>query len=153
MSLLRINHLSVLLEGKYILKDVNLTIKHGEWFTLIGESGSGKSVTALAIAGLLPSSMIINKGKIFFENKDTGCFSPNEWRKVRGKEIAFIFQDYYNSFTPFIKIGHQCDEVIRTHEVYSKQERRNMIIRAFENMQLPAERVYHVTIQPHHKVS
>ncbi|WP_297988510.1 ABC transporter ATP-binding protein [Anoxybacillus sp.] len=128
--------------GEHILKDVTLTVKRGEWFTLMGESGSGKSMTALAIAGLLPSSVLMEKGDIFFENRNTKSFSANEWRKIRGKEISFIFQDYYNTFTPFIKIGHHCDEVIRSHEAYSKEERKNMIIRAFEDMQLPAERVY-----------
>lgn len=56
--------------------------------------------------------------------------------------MSFIFQDYYHSFTPFIKIGHQCHETIRAHHTCSKQERRDMIISALKDMQLPAERVY-----------
>ncbi|AXM90175.1 ABC transporter ATP-binding protein [Anoxybacillus ayderensis] len=142
MSLLHIDHLSVSIGEKRILNEVNIKVKRGEWFTLIGESGSGKSMTASAIIGLLPSFGRIEGGNIFFENRDVTKFSINEWRKTRGKEIAYIFQDYYSSFTPFLKIGRQCDEIIHTHYTLSKKERRDLIIEAFTNVDLPSERVY-----------
>jgi peptide/nickel transport system ATP-binding protein len=142
MTLLSVRKLNIAFHNKPILKNVDFNIRQGEWFTLIGESGSGKSITASAIGGLLPGEMIITSGSICFEDKDITMLSNKEFRKLRGKEISFVFQDYQSSFTPFIKIGKQMDEMIQAHCQLTKEERREKALEALEEVQLPAERVY-----------
>ncbi|MFC0558891.1 ABC transporter ATP-binding protein [Halalkalibacter alkalisediminis] len=126
---------------KPLLRNVNVEIQKGEIVGLIGESGSGKSLTVKAIMGLLPSEMNV-RGQIFYKNDDLIKLSSKEHRKLLGKEIGMIFQDYRGSFTPFIRIGKQMVETIRTHHVVGKKEAKNMATNALEEMGLDAERVY-----------
>jgi peptide/nickel transport system ATP-binding protein len=142
MSLLTIRHLDISFRDKPIVRNINFTVWQGEWLTLIGESGSGKSITASAIGGLLPKEMRITAGRILFGNKDLTCLSNKEYRKIRGKEISYVFQDYQNSLTPFMKIGKQMNEMIQAHCSFNKKERREIALQALEDVQLPAKRVY-----------
>ncbi|WP_339195308.1 ABC transporter ATP-binding protein [Aeribacillus sp. FSL W8-0870] len=142
MSLLTIDQMQINFRNKPIVENVNITARKGEWFTLIGESGSGKSITASAIGGLLPKEMWIAAGHIQFDNKDMTHLSKKEFQNLRGKEISYVFQDYQGSFTPFIKIGKQMDEMIQTHGSLTKNERKEIAFQALEDVQLPAKRVY-----------
>jgi peptide/nickel transport system ATP-binding protein len=142
MSLLAVRDLHIYFRNKPIVKNIDFTVRRGEWFTLIGESGSGKSITASAIGGLLPKDMTIASGSICFGNEDITNLSNKEFRRLRGKEISYVFQDYQSSFTPFIKIGKQMDEMIRAHCSLAKKERREIAFQALEDVQLPADRVY-----------
>jgi peptide/nickel transport system ATP-binding protein len=142
MSLLTVCDLHIYFRNKPIVKNINFTVRPGEWFTLIGESGSGKSITASAIGGLLPKEMMIAAGRILFDNKDITHLSNKEFQKLRGKEISYVFQDYQSSFTPFIKVGKQMDEMIQAHCSFAKKERREIAFQALEDVQLPAKRVY-----------
>jgi peptide/nickel transport system ATP-binding protein len=142
MSLLTVHQLYIYFRNKPIVKNIDFTVRHGEWFSLIGESGSGKSITASAIGGLLPKEMLIAAGHILFDYKDITHLSNKEFRKIRGKEISYVFQDYQSSFTPFIKIGKQLDEMIQAHCSLTKKERREIAFQALEDVQLPAKRVY-----------
>ncbi|MDQ0252753.1 peptide/nickel transport system ATP-binding protein [Evansella vedderi] len=126
---------------KTILNKVNLEVAKGEIVGLIGESGSGKSITARVLLGLLPSGMNV-RGQIFFQNENLLTMSAKEHRKLLGKEIGVIFQDYRGSFTPFIKIGKQMAETIRTHHVVSKKEAKNISLQVLEEMGLDSKRVY-----------
>jgi peptide/nickel transport system ATP-binding protein len=128
-------------EDKSFLRKVNVKVNRGEIVSLIGESGSGKSLTARAIMGLLPSEMLI-KGEILFNNDDLLKLSPAERRRFLGKDIGMIFQDFRGSFTPFIKIGKQMVETIRTHYNVSKKEARLISLEVLEKMGLVAEQVY-----------
>jgi peptide/nickel transport system ATP-binding protein len=142
MSSLAVRHLHIYFRNKPIVKNIEFTIQPGEWFTLIGESGSGKSITASAIGGLLPKEMSIAAGQILFDNKHITYLSNKEFQKLRGKEISYVFQDYQSSFTPFMKIGKQMDEMIQAHCSLTKKERRDIAFQALEDVQLPAKRVY-----------
>ena len=119
-NLLSVNNLSVQLEIENefinILDNVNFDIKEGEIFGLVGESGCGKSITALSILKLLPNpnSRIIN-GEIIFKNNDIFKLSKNELQKIRGKEISIIFQEPQSSLNPLLTIGKQLLEVFEIH--------------------------------------
>jgi peptide/nickel transport system ATP-binding protein len=142
MSLLTVRQLHIYFHNKPIVKNIDFTVRSGEWFTLIGESGSGKSITASAIGGLLPKEMLITSGHILFGGKNLTYLSNKEFQKIRGKEISYVFQDYQSSFTPFIKIGKQMDEMIQAHCSLTKKERREIAFQALEDVQLPAKHVY-----------
>ncbi|WML33704.1 ATP-binding cassette domain-containing protein [Clostridium sp. OS1-26] len=123
MSVVNISNLVIRSKGRSIIDNINLSIESGEWFALIGESGSGKSITATSIGLLLPKDLELVSGEINIGGINIRDLGDEELRKIRGKEIAYIFQDYQNAFTPFIKIGKQIDEMIKCHvEMQKKKE-------------------------------
>ncbi|TYS68242.1 ABC transporter ATP-binding protein [Sutcliffiella horikoshii] len=128
-------------ESKVIISRLNLQVASGEMIGLIGESGCGKSMTARAILNLLPGQMNA-KGKILYKNRNLLGLSRQEHRKLLGKEIGIIFQDYRGSFTPFIRIGKQMVETIQVHNPLSKNEAKAVALEVLAEMGLEAERVY-----------
>ncbi len=98
------------------LDGVNLQVNRGETAGIVGETGCGKSVTALSIMGLVPSPGKIVGGEILFQGADLRRISPGEMRKIRGKKISMIFQDPMTYLNPVLTIGDQIMEVIRLHE-------------------------------------
>lgn len=104
-----------------VLNGVNLKIYEGEVFGLVGETGCGKSVTAMSILRLLPSNAEIS-GKIIFKGKDLLKKSEEEMRKIRGKEISIIFQDPMTSLNPLFKIKEQMIDIITTHNKIDTEE-------------------------------
>ncbi|QRG69467.1 ATP-binding cassette domain-containing protein [Brevibacillus choshinensis] len=125
-----------------ILTSVSFAIQRGETLALVGESGSGKSMTANAVLGLLPRSIHVSKGRIIFEGHDILSVPDKKRRALLGKEIGFVFQDYQSSFTPFLKIGDQLIETLRTHQTVSKNESKKSAMEWLTQVGLPAERVY-----------
>ncbi|MCZ2528253.1 ATP-binding cassette domain-containing protein, partial [Streptomyces sp. HB2AG] len=96
---------------------VNYSVGAGETLAVLGESGSGKSVTAQAIMGILDTPPgRIPKGEILFRGRDLLKASPEERRKVRGRKIAMIFQDALSSLNPVLSVGHQLGEMFRVHQ-------------------------------------
>ncbi|WP_081415272.1 ABC transporter ATP-binding protein [Ectobacillus panaciterrae] len=125
-----------------LVQGVNLSIRPGEMLGLVGESGSGKSMTASAVLGLLPKSLQVTEGHIYLNDIELGSLSEKERRCLRGKEVAYIFQNYQGSFTPFLKIGKQLVEAIRSHEQVSFKEAKETALEWLHRVQLPADRVY-----------
>lgn len=106
-----------------LLKGIHFEIEPGETFVLLGESGSGKSMTALSIMQLLPRSIVFSKeSKIVFENTDLLSLSEAKIRKMRGSEIAMIFQEPMTSLNPVFTVGEQIAEALRLHCKLSKKE-------------------------------
>jgi peptide/nickel transport system ATP-binding protein len=101
---------------------INYTIDRGEALGIVGESGSGKSVSALTVIGLTRFQHARISGEILFEGRDLLKASDEEMRKIRGNEIAMIFQDPLSSLHPFYKVGRQLVEAIRVHQSLSKQQ-------------------------------
>jgi oligopeptide transport system ATP-binding protein len=96
--------------------DVNFEVDYGETLGLVGESGCGKSVTALSVARLVPNPPgKIVAGEIVFDGIDVLKLKDDDMRKLRGKEIGFIFQDPLTSLNPTLTIGYQIGETIREH--------------------------------------
>ena len=127
MALLEVKNLKTyfrILRG-YVkaVDDVSFEIQEGEAFGLAGESGCGKTTTALTILRLLPSNAEVLGGQILFEGKDLLKMSDEEYRKdIRWKKISVIFQGAMNALNPVIRIGDQIAEAIMLHEDVSKEE-------------------------------
>ncbi|MBC9711058.1 ABC transporter ATP-binding protein [Streptomyces sp. TRM66268-LWL] len=118
---------------------VNYTVSAGETLAVLGESGSGKSVTAQAIMGILdmPPGRI-PKGEIFFRGQDMLKMSNDERRKIRGQKIAMIFQDALSSLNPVLSVGYQLGEMFRVHQGLSKKEAKAKAIELMDRVKIPA---------------
>lgn len=118
-------------EGKdvTVVNDISFDLSPGEIVGLVGESGCGKSVTALSLMGLVPDPPgKILGGEIFLEGKDLLKFSESDMEKVRGKEIGMIFQEPMTSLNPVLTIGKQITEILELHQDMSKEEAINEAI-------------------------
>ena len=117
---------------------VNLKIKKGETLGLVGESGCGKSVTALSIMRLIPSPPgKIVSGKIHFEGKNLLDLNEKEMRKIRGRKISMIFQEPMTSLDPMFTIGHEIIEVLKLHQGLKKDEARKKAIESLKLVGIP----------------
>ncbi|RCW41741.1 ABC transporter ATP-binding protein [Paenibacillus prosopidis] len=129
-------------EHRLLVKDLSLEIRPGETVALVGESGCGKSVTAGAVLGLLPHNLQVTEGRIWLGGEDITSLPDKKRRKLRGSRIGFVFQDYQGSFTPFIKVGSQLVETLRSHQKWSRKEAKQIALEWLGEAGLPAERVY-----------
>ena len=118
---------------------VSYKVRAGQTLGVVGESGCGKSVTALSIMGLIPQppGKIVG-GKILFQGKDLTKFSAEELRSIRGKEIAMIFQEPMTSLNPVYTVGDQIMEMILNHEDVTEQEARERAIKLLEEVGIPS---------------
>lgn len=118
--------------------DVSFTLERGETLCLVGESGCGKSVTSLSIMRLVSQPGRIVGGEIIFEGRDLLKLSEAEMRKLRGNDIAMIFQDPMTSLNPVYTVGEQIAEAIRLHRGVSKREAWNQAIEGMRDVAIPA---------------
>lgn len=138
---LAVENLAVSFETRYgpaeVVSDVSFSLHPGETVALVGESGSGKSVTALAVMRLLEDTGSIARGSVRLDGKELTGLSEPEYRKVRGKEIAMIFQDPTTCLDPVYTVGHQLIEAIRIHNKISKKEARQRAIELLDLVGIP----------------
>ncbi|MCX7820752.1 MAG: ABC transporter ATP-binding protein [Brevinematales bacterium] len=129
--LLTVKNLTITLADKEkdikIVDDISYSIKKNETLCMVGESGCGKTVSALSITRLLPSPPFKIDGQIFLEDREILSLPIEELYKIRGKEIGFIFQEPLSSFNPVEKIGDQIAEVVRIHENFDKKTSKEMV--------------------------
>lgn len=125
------------------VNDVSFKVRKGETVCVVGESGCGKSITAMSIMGLVTKDNSINEGgEIIFEGKDLLKASENEIRSIRGKEIAMIFQEPMSSLNPVFTIGFQVMEPLILHEGLNKKEARQKGIDLLNQVGIPrAEKI------------
>ena len=114
---------------KPVLDDVDFGIRDGEILGLIGNSGSGKTMTSLAIAGLLPEGAHITEGSIKFQGEDLLTMNPKARRKMLGSDIGMIFQEPSTALDPLMKIGKNLDEVLVAHGIKDSKQRRESILK------------------------
>ena len=120
---------------------ISLTVKKGDTLGLVGETGAGKTTTALSIMGLVPDPPgKVVSGEICFDGEDLLKKSPKEMRKIRGEEIAMIFQDPMTSLNPVLTVGDQIKEVILLHDKVSNAEAVKKSCKMLELVGIPAER-------------
>jgi oligopeptide/dipeptide ABC transporter ATP-binding protein len=148
MPLLEVNDLKTYFytrEGVVQAVDgISFAVEKGQTLGIVGESGCGKSVTALSIMGLIPKPPAkIAGGEVLFEGKDLTKLSDRQLQDVRGRQIAMIFQDPMTSLNPTFKIGTQITETLRRHYEISKDGARKRAIELLEEVRIPraAERL------------
>lgn len=120
------------------VRGISFDVNEGEVLGIVGESGSGKSVTSLSIMGLLQYPGRVVDGEILLNGEDILTYSKDQMRKVRGKEIAMIFQDPMTSLNPVYTIGNQVMEMILEHEKMSRREARARVIEMLKLVGIPA---------------
>ena len=131
------------------VRNLSFSIEKGESVCLVGESGCGKSVTALSLLGLLPSPPFnARRGKIVFDGTDIMDLTPGQLCDIRGNEMAMIFQEPMTALNPVLTIGDQISEAITTHVKLPKKQVRDRIIELLNQvgMPVPEERI---TTYPH----
>ncbi|WP_329567276.1 ABC transporter ATP-binding protein [Kitasatospora sp. NBC_01266] len=120
---------------------VNYSVRAGETLAILGESGSGKSVTAQAVMGILDSPPgFVTGGQIVFKGRDLLTLGKEERRKVRGSQMAMIFQDALSSLNPVHSVGAQLGEMYRVHRGSSRQEAKAKAIELMDRVRIPAAR-------------
>ncbi|QXE01617.1 ABC transporter ATP-binding protein [Terribacillus sp. DMT04] len=121
---------------KKIVDNVSLTIDKGEWFALVGQSGSGKTMLSQAIGQLLGPNLKAS-GRVMYQGDNVLEHPKEKMNQLRGKAISYIFQEYHGSFTPFLTIQQHMEEYLQTHGVH-KTHRKDMIREALESVGLDA---------------
>ena len=126
-------------KGKKIAVDgVNFTVRPGEIFGLVGESGCGKSVTSMSVLKLISPPGKITAGKIEVDGENiTGLSEKQMQKKIRGSKVSMIFQEPMTSLNPLITIGEQITETIRVHKKISKAEAKKEAIKQLQNVGIP----------------
>jgi oligopeptide/dipeptide ABC transporter ATP-binding protein len=123
------------------LDGVDLTVHESEILGLVGESGCGKTITGLAVLGLLQRPAAeITSGSIRFRGEDLLTKSDKEMEKVRGRQISMVFQDPLASLNPVFGVGNQIEDVVRLHKGVSRAEARETTLQALASVGLPPER-------------
>ncbi len=123
------------------VEDMNLEVGKGETLGLVGETGAGKTTTALGIMQLVPDPPgKIVSGEIFFEGEDLLKKNQNELRKIRGNKISMIFQDPMTSLNPVMTVGDQIGEVIKLHQKVNAKEAWEKAKEMLETVGIPGER-------------
>ena len=121
-----------------VIRGVSFDLEKGEVLGIVGESGSGKSVTSMSIIRLLKGTGKITNGKIIFKGKNLLDRTEKEMMKIRGNDIAMIFQDPMTSLNPVFTVGHQISDVIRRHQRLGKNEAKNKAVEMLKLVGIPS---------------
>jgi oligopeptide/dipeptide ABC transporter ATP-binding protein len=136
--LLAVDDLSITAGGRVpLVERIGFTVRRGETVGLVGESGCGKSLTSLAIMGLLADNLETSGGAIRLDGEDLTRLGPEELRRLRGKRMAMIFQEPLTALNPVMTVGSQVVEVIRAHQRVGKAEARRRAIQLLELVRIP----------------
>lgn len=122
-----------------VLRGISFALRRGEILGLIGESGCGKSLTAAALVGLLPSGAQRISGQIRLDGEaaDLTELSPSAWRRVRGRRVAMVFQEAGRSLNPSLTLGFQLAEVLRAHRGLPRRAVREAAVELLERVAMP----------------
>lgn len=124
--------------GMTAVEKVSFAIHRGEVFGMVGESGCGKSLCALAIAGLLRAPLLVTGGQVLFEGRDLLTLPTPDLRRLRGGRIAMIFQEPMTALNPLMTVGDQIGEMFVLHEGIRGAEARQRAIAALEQVHVPS---------------
>lgn len=142
MAILEVKNLNLGFETeagfKQALYDVSFSLEKGKIHALVGESGCGKTISAMSILKLLPKTAKITGGEVFFENHNLLTLNSSDLEKIRGAKIALIPQDPMTSLNPLYTIGNQLLEVIEKHQGLKGKDAYNKAVEALEMVQIPS---------------
>ncbi|MEO3802734.1 ABC transporter ATP-binding protein [Nonomuraea sp. B1E8] len=142
MSLLEITDLSVGFDTEdglvQAVRDISLTLDEGEILALCGESGCGKSVTAMSVPRLLPPDTTRLSGSVRLDGRELTTLPEPDLRHVRGKEVSVVFQEPMTSLNPSFSVGYQITEVLRRHEGLSRRVAGDRAVELLELVGIPA---------------
>ncbi len=144
---LSVQNLSIALpigaDRPYAVEKISFEVGPGEVVCLIGESGSGKSVIAQAVMGLLPTSLKPMTGSIELQGENLLEATPTRLRQLRGRVMSMVFQEPMTALDPVMTCGAQVEEVLQQHTTLNRSARRQRVIDIFDRVQLPdPERIY-----------
>jgi peptide/nickel transport system ATP-binding protein len=150
LPLLELQHLSISpqkMPARLLVDDVSFSIEVGKTTCVVGESGSGKSLTALAVMGLLSKQLLLNGGKVLFNDAERGVadltqLNDESLRKLRGDKIAMIFQEPMTSLNPVLTVGYQIGESLTTHLGLKGERLKNKISSLLEMVGIPSGRAH-----------
>jgi len=141
-TLLQVDHLQVGFQTQdamlTVVDNVSFTVNAGEIVAIVGESGCGKSVTALSLTRLAGVNARITAGSIHFDGRDLSHLSNHELMKIRGKEISYIFQEPMTSLNPVFTVGEQIIEPLMLHLGMSRKQAWNEAVRLLELVNIPS---------------
>jgi peptide/nickel transport system ATP-binding protein len=136
MSLLDVRELRVNYQGIDAVKGLDFTLESGETLALVGESGCGKSTTALALLRLLPEHARTS-GQVLFEGRDLLQLTPRQMRQVQGSGLGMVFQEPLSSLNPVLTLGEQLTETLLTHTDFTRRQALKRAEELFGLVQLP----------------
>ena len=122
---------------KRAVKDVSLSIRESEVVALLGESGCGKSMTALSILRLIDRPGKITKGSIIYKDQDLLTLDIGQMRKIRGKEIAMVFQEPMTALNPSLSIGFQIAEALKLHKKLKGNDLKHTMLSLLDSVKVP----------------
>jgi ABC-type glutathione transport system ATPase component len=136
MSVLETSGLTITLAGEPLVRDVAFELAEGDRVGLIGESGSGKSLTALAMLGLLPEGMHVS-GRILINGRDYAGAPDRQWRGVRGSTVSVVFQEPLTALDPLMAVGRQIAGPLRLHQGLNRSDAERHAIEWCRRVHLP----------------
>ncbi len=136
MALLELRQLGVHFPDKTVVRDLDLSLERGATIGIIGESGSGKSLSGLACLGLLPPTARAS-GSIRFDGEELLNMPPRRLIQLRGRRIAMVFQDAGTALTPWLRIGTQLTDPMRNHLAIGRREAQRRAVVALEEVSMP----------------
>ena len=136
MSLLEVRGLRVGYQGVEAVKGLDFVLQAGQTLALVGESGCGKSTTALALMGLLPGNAQVS-GEVLFRGRDLLRLSPRQLRQVQGSDVAMVFQEPLSSLNPVLTLGEQVTETLLAHTSLTRRQAWQRAEELFALVQLP----------------
>ena len=125
----------------HAVNGISFDVAPGETLGIVGESGCGKSVTSLALMGILPRAGKVTSGTAMFGDRDLFRLSDRELRRIRGRDIAMIFQDPMTSLNPVLTIGRQIREALVTHFDLSKAEANRRVAELLDDVGIPSAEI------------
>ena len=136
-NILTVENLNIAYQGVPAVMDVNFTLERGKVLTIVGESGSGKTTVIRALMGLLSIGGEVTEGTMIFNGQDLRALSKSQWRAIRGKDMAMIFQDSGSALDPIVRIGKQFRELFKSHIEITNDECDRRAIELLESVSLP----------------
>jgi len=140
-SLVAVENLSIAISSdgraSRVVTGFDLSVASGETVCLVGESGCGKSLTAMALVGLLPPAAAIVAGRILFQGEDLVAAGERRLRQIRGARIGMVFQEPMTSLNPTMTVGDQIAEVLAIHTPMSATERRLAAVALLDRVRIP----------------